>query len=164
MMRFAIILSLFSILPAVIAVPRIASADPDDIGSIVFATMPTVAERPLATTQWLSINGVGAQHIAGWLISATVYGVCLTTSIPEIVKSEPMLTTVRLSRGAVANVGNVADLRPWAATIARSVGVVMVSFGEPSRRSRWSGLRIALLPIGPARSAGLSIAGSFSYF
>jgi hypothetical protein len=163
MIPHALILSLLWAVPSSAAFPRHASADPDDIGSIVFAVMPAPTEHSQISGQWLSSNGVGVQHIAGWLISATVYGLCLTTSIPEFVESEPLLTTVRLSRGAMANMGGVTSMRPMTAAIARSVGVVLVSFGGSPRDGQPPDLRIALLPIGPARSGGVSIAGSFSF-
>lgn len=164
MKRHALIPTLILTIAAAAAFPRTASADPDDLGAIIFSFTTTTAEPSRAATPWLSSNGLGLQHIAGWLISAGVYGLCLTTSIPEFVESEPLLTTVRLSRGAMANVGGITTMGPRAAAIARSVGVVMFTFGSSSGRSRSPGVRIALLPIGPARSGGVSIAGSFSFF
>jgi hypothetical protein len=163
MIRQALILSLLWTIPASSTHPATSPADPDDLGSIVFSVTTASGERPRESTQWLPSDGLGAQHIAGWLISATVYGLCLTTSIPEFFESEPLLTTVRLSRGAMANMGSVTNMRPMAAAIARSVGVVMLSFGDATHGRSSAGVRIALLPIGPGRSGGLSIAGSFSF-
>jgi hypothetical protein len=161
MTRQALILALLSSITASVALPSAAQAFPDDIGAM-FPSATVRVDRPArAASSWLSSGGVGAQHIAGWLISATVYGLCLTTSIPELVEGDPLLTVVRLSRGETASTGNISRLPPWAAAIARSVGVVMVSFDDVSGASGSSSVRIALLPIGPASSAGLSISGCF---
>jgi hypothetical protein len=110
---------------------------------------------------WLSRGGVGVHHIAAWLLSASVYGLALTASLPEIIEGDPLLTVVRIARGDEST-GSIKDIGPLAASLARSVGVVMVSLEDDDVASTGRrGVRIALLPIGPANSAGLSVSGAF---
>jgi hypothetical protein len=152
----ALMLSLLCTFRPALALP---SVDAPDAGlSVAMFESPSAGPVARDDSPWLAPGGVGALRIAGWLLSASVYGLALTASLPEIVEGDPQLTVVRLARGEEGT-GSLADLSPWAASLARSVGVVMVSLDGGG--AGHGGARLALYPIGPASSAGLSVSGTF---
>lgn len=150
-----LMLSLLCSFRPALALPRVEASD----AAVSIALVASPSEGPAERDHSASLSGgVGARHIAGWLLSASIYGLALTASLPELVEGDPELTVVRLARGEEPT-GSLADMAPWAASLARSVGVVMVSLdGGGATRG---GARLALYPIGPATSAGLSVSGTF---
>lgn len=105
-------------------------------------------------TSWLSW--------AGLLLSASIYGVCLTTGLPELYDGDRAMTLENVSRSLGRLPKITTSMTGLAGSIARGLGVLNYSSDrEESTSNQGSRFELMILPIGPAQAAGLSLSGCF---
>lgn len=110
-------------------------------------------------------------HIAGWLLYGSFFGACLMSGLPfngaALPHGTPLLVTEEAGgRGTVP--GRPGGLGgTWVRRLAPVAGVMPLAIGrddEVALRASSGAvtrLQLTLSPIGPARSAGLTISGTF---
>jgi len=93
------------------------------------------------------------RSIFGWVLSASLYGMCLTAGMPQLMEEgDPQLIVVTL--GSASPFDSRLVIPAWAETLARGVGVVKVA-------SPGTGFQLTLVPLGPENAAGVSVSGCF---
>lgn len=138
------------------------------------ASAPLAAVAPLSLdvgldrhrTLRLGAVGTSAFDIATWLLYGSLYGACLVPELPFETGGpdprDPLLSVEEIAhRGAFRRSGGGAP-GGWA-RLARAAGFVPVALGR-HRTGADDGrprVRMTLSPLGPERTAGLSISGRF---
>lgn len=108
-------------------------------------------------------------RLFGWLMSTSFYGFCLTSTLPNMGGDgeDPVIAMSTSIATPPSTDLDITALAPWEVSVARALGVVMVSFGKQERLGRdltttaSPRVQLALLPIGPENAAGFSVTGCF---
>ena len=123
----------------------------------------STAHRPSVGLSHYRSGAEVGRGVAGWLLSASFFSVCLTAGVSGLMAGDPEMVAETLGEPGTLEALVIPD---WASGIARALGVVSFEIGRAGdaleRDERGSGLlEVTLLPIGPENAAGVSVTGCF---